>query len=84
MKIFKKIKIQYKGKRFWKAIRVQARWALRRTRNGFRREHLGERLRGRYALRLYTMLGLMAGIFALTVASSSGKTPLIPMCSPTI
>lgn len=70
MKFFNKAKMQYRRKRLWKAIRVQCRWSLRRIRHAFQREQIGLRLRGRYARRMYAMVGLILGIFALAIASS--------------
>lgn len=74
MKFFARRKMNRRPLRLWRSLRVQLRWAWRRVRRVFQREHFAERLSGSYAKRLYVMLGLMVLIGALCVVSAGLST----------
>ena len=69
MKLIGRLKNLIRRGRFKKAVSVNFRWALRRQRRFFQRDQFKRGVKGPYARRLYTMLGLLAVVGALAIAS---------------
>ncbi|MBQ8893768.1 MAG: hypothetical protein IJ043_05090 [Clostridia bacterium] len=69
MKLIGRLKNLIRRGRFKKAVSVNFRWALRRVRRFFQRDQFKRGVKGPYARRLYTMLGLLAVVGALAIAS---------------
>ncbi len=70
MSSFKKIRKHIKRGRFRKALSVNLRWGMRRVRHFFQRDGFVRGIKGRYARRLYVMLGLLLAVCGLAYASS--------------
>ena len=70
MKISERLKHIIRNGRFKKAVSVNVRWAMRRVRRFFGREQFRREIKGSYARRLYCMLGLLAAVAGITVASA--------------
>lgn len=67
MKLFGRLHNLLRKGRLKKAASVNLRWTLRRLRRLLRRQGLREGLRGPYAIRLYTMLGIVVLISGLAI-----------------
>ncbi len=70
MKFLGRLKNLMRRGRLGKAISVNLRWGKRRIHRFFQRDQFQKGVRGSYARRLYTMLGLLLAVSGLTVASA--------------